>query len=71
MGRGTRREVLLAPHHMERDTEGGDTVEHKLKLTRLRLNILRCKLCLVWNKAILKILLALKLIMFGKEDGHV
>ena len=42
-------------------------MEYRLKLVRLRLEILRCKLCLVWNKAILKILLAIKLIVFGKD----
>lgn len=41
------------------------------KIARLRLKILFCKLGLIWNKAILKVLLAVKLIMFGKEDGHV
>ena len=41
------------------------------KIARLRLEILRCRLGLVWNKAILKLLLAIKLILFGKEDGHV
>ena len=41
------------------------------KMLRIRLDIFRCKLCLIWNKAILKILLAIKVIMFGKEDGHV
>ena len=55
----------------DRRPEGGDTVEYKLKLARLRLEILRCRLGLIWNKAILKVLLVLKLIMFGKEDGHV
>lgn len=41
------------------------------KIARLRLEILRCRLGLVWNKAILKLLLAVKWILFGKEDGHV
>ena len=41
------------------------------KIARLRLEILRCRRGLVWNKAILKLLLAIKLIVFGKEDGHV
>ncbi len=44
---------------------------YRMKVARLRLEILRCKLGLIWNKAILKVLLAVKLIMFGKEDGHV
>ena len=41
------------------------------KIARLRLEIFRCRLGLIWNRAILKILLAIKRILFGKEDGHV
>ena len=32
MGRGAGSEVLSTPHHMERDTEGGDTVDLNQKV---------------------------------------